>query len=112
VLVLCAFWSTHQAVYVACFGFPTSKGVDVFSKMVESVFWLDIFLNFFMQYNDESQDYKPQKLIRKIIFRYLVSEFIYDFVATIPLRYMNVSSDEDTLKLLQLLRLLRLRKLL
>lgn len=48
ILVIAAFFSTHQATYIACFGFPTSMEVDMIGKTVECIFVLDIILNFFM----------------------------------------------------------------
>jgi len=33
--------------------------MDIFGKVIEIIFVLDIILNFLMQYVDESNDYKP-----------------------------------------------------
>lgn len=57
ILVLASLWSTHQATYIACFGFPTSRNIDMFMKIVEFIFLTDMILNFFMQYIDESNEY-------------------------------------------------------
>lgn len=44
--------------------------------------------------------------------RYIMRDFIIDLIATIPFSYLQVTDNDTTLELLQLLKLLRLRKLL
>jgi hypothetical protein len=44
--------------------------------------------------------------------RYIMRDFIIDLIATIPFSYLRVTDNDTTLELLQLLKLLRLRKLL
>lgn len=102
VLVIAAFFNTHQATYIACFGFPTSFEMDLAGKIIECIFILDIILNFFMQYIDESGDYKPQKNIRKIAIRYLLRDFLIDFISTIPfwIYFIPVTDDVQVLELL------------
>ena len=112
ILVLASLFSTLQATYIACFGFPSSANLQMFMRVVELVFLTDIFLNFFMQYIDESNEYQLQKSIRKIAIRYLTKDFVLDFIAIFPFYYLQKPEKMQTLELLQLLKLLRLRKLL
>ena len=58
-------------------------------KIVEFIFLTDIILNFFMQYIDESNEYQLQKSIRKIAMRYLMKDFVLDFIAIFPFYYIQ-----------------------
>jgi len=47
-----------------------------------------------------------------ISYRYLKTNFIVDLIATIPFRYLKLTKNPMILDLFQLLKLLRLKKLL
>lgn len=106
-----AIYSTFSATYIAAFGFPTKKSYVVLTNLVDLVFWIEIVLNFFQQYKDEVE-YKPVKDVRMISYRYLKTNFIVDLIATIPFRYLKLTKNHMILDLFQLLKLLRLKKLL
>ena len=109
-IMILAIYSTFSATYIAAFGFPTKKSSVVLNNLVEVVFWIEILLNFFQWYKDEVE-YKPVKDVRKIAYRYLRTNFIIDLLATIPFRYMHLTKNPMYLDLFQLLKLLRLKKL-
>ncbi len=106
-----AIYSTFSATYIAAFGFPIKKSYVVLTNLVDLVFWIEIILNFFQQYKDEVE-YKPVKDVRMISYRYLKTNFIVDLIATIPFRYLKLTKNPMILDLFQLLKLLRLKKLL
>ncbi len=84
--------STISAAYFACFGFVDNTGFLATDIVIECCFLLDIVLNFLIQYKDD--EHKPVRDLKRIAVRYLKKLFIVDFLATIPLRYMNLVSDE------------------
>jgi len=110
VIIILSLLSTISAAYFACFGFIEQPIFVALELMMESCFLVDIILNFLLQYKDD-EDFKPVKDLKKIAIRYLKRFFIIDFLATVPLRYMMLTDDPDTLQLFQLLKLLRLPKL-
>lgn len=110
VIIFLSLISTITAAYFACFGFVKDPIFIALELMMESCFLLDIILNFLLQYKDD-EDFKPVKDLKKIAIRYLKRFFIIDFLATVPLRYMMLSDEPDTLQLFYLLKLLRLPKL-
>ena len=76
---------------------------------VELIFFFDIIINFLLEYKDEI-DYKPVRDIKKIALRYLKGQFIVDFLATVPLRFIFWYWPIEYLTLLQLLKLFRISK--
>lgn len=93
-IIVLSLLSTISAAYFACFGLPTSPHSLAADVTVESFFLMDICLNFFVQYKDE-EDFQAVTDLRMIAMRYLRSYFIFDFLATVPLRYMKLTSDPE-----------------
>jgi len=101
--------STISAAYFACFGFIDKLGFLITDIAIEVCFFFDIVLNFLLQYKDDQ--HKPVRDLKRIAVRYLKKLFIVDFLATIPLRYMNLLEDENDERLFFLFKLFRLYKL-
>jgi len=96
VIIFLSLLSTISAAYFACFGFIEQPLFVALEIIMESFFLVDIFLNFLLQYKDD-EEFKPVKDLKKIAIRYLKRFFIIDFLATVPLRYMMLTDDPDTL---------------
>jgi hypothetical protein len=116
VIILLALISTFLATYLACFGFPESKGFLLFYYIIESLFLLDILLCFITQYSDEENN-KPVREIKLIAIKYIKSGFVFDALATIPFHLLMRAKFEDEsvsdqMNLLFLLKMFRFRKMM
>ena len=82
------------------------------NRLVDALFFIDMFVNFFLGYFDEHGQWEFDN--KKIAFHYLKGWFIVDFLSVIPFDFIADTSGSDTvenLKILRLVRLLRLIKL-
>ena len=133
-LIVLSIWSTISSAYYACFGMTGKKWLEVTDYTMEVFFLIDMIISFFKEYLDE-ETHKPVRDCKKIAKRYLVGIFIFDLVAwsTTPIILItkaklaadhenldltdpNVVTDdgynEESMRLLYMLRLLRFKKLL
>jgi len=78
--------------------------------IIEIFFFIDICLNFFLEYKDD-EDFKPVRDLKKISIRYIKGVFIFDVLATLPLAFMIPHEYEEARQLVYLFKLLRLPKL-
>eukprot|EP01029_Cantina_marsupialis_P017203 TRINITY_DN3860_c0_g1_i2.p1 TRINITY_DN3860_c0_g1~~TRINITY_DN3860_c0_g1_i2.p1 ORF type:complete len:501 (+),score=91.30 TRINITY_DN3860_c0_g1_i2:108-1610(+) len=122
VLVLCLLiWSAVAVPYFTAFeDFDVSSFWFYLDLFIDTVFTIDLFLNFFTIAIDSTG--RPIVLRRKIAKRYLRSWFPIDFVACVPFTsiayWAGIDSDLrivrmfKTLRLLRLLRVFRLNRIL
>ena len=131
-LIVLSLWSTMSSAYYACFGMTKKKWLEVTDYTMEIFFLMDMIISFFKEYLDE-ETHKPVRDCKKIAKRYLVSIFIFDLVAwsTTPIILITQAKltpdvdpladptvvqedayNEESMRLLYMLRLLRFKKLL
>ena len=84
VINLFVAFSTFSTIYQVCFNVSTALGLDIFTRIVESSFFIDIIMNFLTEYRDP-ETYETVRSIPKIAKRYVFKGwFIIDFVGVIP----------------------------
>ena len=115
IITLLALISTFLSTYLACFGFPGGRNFFYFYYIMECFFALDIVLSFFTSYLDKEtatfyKEFKP------IAYKYLMSGFIKDVLATFPFHilFLDKFRDpqiKDQMLLLFLLKMLRFGKM-
>jgi len=103
--------STLTGAFIACFGVPDQYLWFLIAEaIIEFCFFIDIVLNFFLEYKDD-EDFKPVRDLKKIAIRYIKGVFIFDVLATLPLAFLIPKEYEEARQLVYLLKLLRLPKL-
>lgn len=87
-IILFSIYITLAGAFIACFGVPDQYTVFIVTEIViEVCFFIDIVLNFFLEYKDD-EDFKPVRDLKKISIRYIKGVFIFDVLATLPLAFM------------------------
>ena len=113
-MVVFSLLSSLFAAFFACFGEPQiGDSVYYFDMFMEICFILDIFRNFFAQYEDSIQPEKPVTDLFSIWRRYAKGPLIFDLLAISawPLReVVRDSWEADNVGLIYLLRLFRVSK--
>jgi hypothetical protein len=103
-------YSCVTAAYFAAYEDP-SPTLEVIDLSLELFFWIDIFLNFFQEF----QDPKTHEVVcdlKKIAFHYVFkSTFIFDFLATFPF-YTIFKGETILTRFFRLVRLPRLLRML
>ena len=113
-----ALASVVLAAWFACFGFPGDKVYNDppsiawlwIDAVMEISFAIDIFVNFFVQYQDQD-DRKPVRDLKKIAIRYITRRLPIDLIATFPWRWL-FSWEPRYERLLYICRWVRFSKLL
>ena len=88
----------------------SGKKLKLLDDIIDNFFILDIIINFLTAYytNDE----RIEKRINKIIFHYLKSWFILDFISIIPINYIiNKYISEDNYNMSSLIKIAKLPKI-
>ena len=108
--------STFISLFYAGFKvnqFHKQLSTDTFNKIMEAMFWTDMFLQFFLEYRS-SDRYLPIRDHKKIALKYLKENFILDLLSLMPFEYFVPEREDwvwyDYTCLLFLQRILRLRK--
>ncbi|XP_022879617.1 potassium channel KAT3-like isoform X2 [Olea europaea var. sylvestris] len=112
-LVLLVIYSAWISPFEFAFSTFKHDALFIFDNIVNSFFFIDILLTFFVAYL-EKQTYLLVDDPRKIAIRYLSTWFIFDVCSTVPFRALSLlftyHSDGLGFKLLSMLRLWRLRR--
>jgi hypothetical protein len=78
--------SSFMYAYLAAFG-PKSggsfNGLEYFDIIFSTIFSIDIFLRFFITYEDN--DCRKVKTIKEIAMNYIKTELIFDIITVLPL---------------------------
>ena len=98
--------------YRLAFEDDTPLGWMIFDLFLDTMFMLDIFLNFFTGYYDSSEELgEPIMNCKKIAINYIKGWFFLDVIATFPFQLIELYAHTGGTKYNKLLRLLRLPRL-
>ena len=102
-MLLLIVWSGFYIPFNLSFGdmAGSTDFLDLFSWLTDFAFITDVILNFFTAFKDGALVITDKK---KIAERYILSWFIIDLVASIPLERFSNKEQANTNKLLRLMR--------
>ena len=91
--ILAAFRKNKQFDYInpldPIFTEAQIYGMDSLKYFFESVFFIDMTTQFFLEYkHDQDKDMLPIRDIKKISLRYINNKFLFDLLPLIPLELM------------------------
>jgi len=90
------------------------NGLFWVNRLIDTIFLIDMVLQFFLAYYDEEDDIWIYEN-RQICMNYLGSWFVVDFLGVLPFDILGIVFDHDNLdklKIIRIVKLLRLAKLL
>lgn len=90
--------SSYIYAYIAAFRLHQDMNQTAYklSYIFETMFFIDLILNFFVEYQPEDSKY-PVRDMSKIAVNYLQGEFKMDAIPLIPLQFMTMKNNRDYL---------------
>jgi hypothetical protein len=106
-------YSCFTTIFYVAFGMPSNNAQMYFDWVVFGFFFMDLILNFFVEYND-LETFQTIRDHKKIAKRYVFSFFfMIDFVSTFPFEVlMPTNGNGNNTVITRLFRLFRLPKLI